>query len=557
MTRIRNVAVIAHVDHGKTTLVDKLLQNAGTAVDVDRAMDSNEIERERGITVFSKVCGLDWRASPDAGEDGPKLSFNLVDSPGHADFGGEVERIQSMVDAVILVVCAREGPMAQTRYVLEKALRAGHKPILVVNKADRPDARNEEVPDEVLELMMGLDASEEQLDFPVLYASAKEGWATEDPSMSKESISRGMAPLLDAMVRHTPPPRVSLRTEDAASTVNPAEGMSGAELQARAEAAAAEPFRMLVTQIAVDPFVGKLARGRVTAGRVAVGDAVRLVRRAGGTKEADCSITRVQCPSGLGVAPREYALAGDVVELAGVSTARPTDTIVSAAWNEAADGAPQLPATPIDPPVLSMMVGVNDSPLAGKEGTELTGSVLQRRLEREAEGNVSIQVRKPNASVSDSKSGGGQQEEEGEGASMGNENDEDADLWERVDAGAAGGGVRDGMEVFGRGELQLSVLLETMRREGFEMSVAPPRVVMRKNKKTREVQEPYEEVTLDVSEDVSGTMIEAMQQRKGELQDFTTIAGGGSVGSGGGEGDGASGRARLVFHVPSRSLLGF
>ena len=190
---------------------------------------------------------MDWRATPDAGEDGPKLSFNLVDSPGHADFGGEVERIQSMVDAVILVVCAREGPMAQTRYVLEKALRAGHRPILVVNKADRPDSRNDEVPDEVLDLMMGLDATEEQLDFPVLFASAKEGWATEDPEMSPASIARGMDPLLDAMVKYTPPPRVALRGENLQSTRNPAEGMTPEELQARAVAAAAEPFRMLVT----------------------------------------------------------------------------------------------------------------------------------------------------------------------------------------------------------------------------------------------------------------------------------------------------------------------
>jgi len=417
---VRNVAVIAHVDHGKTSLVDCLLSSSGelgTAALGDRVMDSDQIERERGITILSKCTSFHW------GEGDDRVLFNIVDTPGHADFGGEVERVLHMVDAVMLVVCAREGPMPQTRFVLSKALAKGLSPLVVFNKADREDARLGEVESEVLDLLIALDATEEQLDFPHWYASAKEGWACPDAELRERT---GIEALLDALRVHVPPPKVL-------------------------GAGASEPFRMLVSQIGVDPYVGKLALGRVASGTVKPGDAVRAISLEGKIME-EGTVTKMMSRRGMGSIGVEHAEAGDVVELAGLSTPDPTHTICAAV----PECTRPLFADPIDPPTLSMAFAVNDSPLAGKEGSKLTSAQLQKRLLQEAIVNVAIDV--------------------GQAPPI--------------------EGMSEATSVSGRGELQLAVLIENLRREGFELSIGPPRVVFRDGEDGKR-EEPYEELRLD------------------------------------------------------------
>jgi GTP-binding protein len=461
---IRNIAVVAHVDHGKTSLVDCLLKESGELGDValgERVMDSNDIERERGITILAKCTSFHW------GDENDKVLFNIVDTPGHADFGGEVERVLHMVDAVLLVVCAHEGPMPQTRFVLSKALAKGLSPFVVVNKADRPDSRIGEVESEILDLLIALDASEEQLDCPIWYASARDGWVSSDPGMADRT---SMGPLLDALRQTIPPPKVLGRAED--------------------------PFRMLVSQIDVDPYVGKLVLGRVASGSVKVGDKIRAVSLEGAAME-EGSVTKMRARRGTKAVDITSAEAGDVVEIAGLQKPDPTDTVCST------DAVPVLPlfADPIDPPTLSMAFAVNDSPLAGKEGNKLTSAQLQKRLLQEAIVNVGI----------------------------------------RVESAPAMEGMSEAMSVSGRGELQMAVLIENMRREGFELSVSPPRVVFR-DAPDGSREEPYEEVQLDVPEAFAGKLMELMLQRRGEMKEYVT---------------GADSVSRLRFVAPSRALLGF
>lgn len=418
---VRNVAVIAHVDHGKTSLVDCLLQASGELKDSElgaRVMDSNEIEQERGITILSKCTSFHW------GEDGSndRVLFNIVDTPGHADFGGEVERVLHMVDAVMLVVCAREGPMPQTRFVLSKALSKGLSPFVVINKADRDDARLGEVEAEVLDLLISLDAHEDQLDFPIWYTSAKDGWACDDMDLGCKTT---MIPLLDALKQHVPPPRVL--------------------------AAADNEFRMLVSQISVDPYMGKLTLGRIASGRVKPGTAVRSISLEGKVLE-EGTVTKMMARRGTGAVEIAEAEAGDIVEIAGLDTPDPTYTVCAAV-----PGCDRpLFADPIDPPTLSMAFAVNDSPLAGREGTKLTSAQLQKRLLQESVVNVAIDV----------------------------------------EAAPPIDGMSEAMSVAGRGELQLAVLIENLRREGFELSISPPRVVFRTDADGKR-SEPYEELRLD------------------------------------------------------------
>ncbi|MCA0370845.1 MAG: translational GTPase TypA [Proteobacteria bacterium] len=454
MKDIRNVAIIAHVDHGKTTMVDVMFQQSGAwranqAV-VKRAMDSNELERERGITILAKCTSIEW--------EGHRI--NIVDTPGHADFGGEVERILSMVDGVILLVDAAEGPMPQTKFVLMKALALGLCPILVINKADRPDARPHEVVNEVFDLFLSLDANEKQLEFPILYASAKEGWCVRDLADTKrENIN----PLFETVLKHVPTPNVD---KDA-------------------------PFKMLVTMLDVDPYLGRILTGRIESGVAKTQMGVRALAHDGSLIE-DSKLTKVFAYRGLKREPIESAQAGDIIAVAGFEKATVSHTIGTPDITE------PLKAQPIDPPTLSMTFSINDSPLAGKEGKSVTSRLLQERLMREAESNIAIQVR-----ISEEK---------------------------------------DAFEVSGRGELQLGVLIETMRREGFEMSVSRPRVVYRRDEATGERLEPFEDLQIDVDEEFSGVVMEKMGLRKGELTDMRPSGGG---------------KIRLTFLVPSRSLIGY
>ena len=449
---IRNIAIIAHVDHGKTTLVDALLRQSGlfrANQDVgERVMDWNELERERGITILAKCASVEWRGT----------RINIVDTPGHADFGGEVERILGMVDGVLLLVDASEGPMPQTKFVTAKALKLGLRPIVVINKMDKPDARPDAVHSEVFDLFATLDASEEQLDFPVLFASAKHGWASEDSSVRDGD----MAALFDRVVESVPAPTVR-------------EG----------------PFRMLVTTLEYDAYVGRVLTGRILSGTVAQNMTVKALSRAGETVERT-RITKILAFRGLARTPIEQAHAGDIVAIAGFGAATVADTLCEPAVEDA------LPAEPVDPPTLAMNFSVNDSPLAGKSGTKVTSRLIRARLFAEAEGNVAIHVRE-----------------------------------------TAGG---DAFEVAGRGELQLGVLIETMRREGFELSIGRPRVLTREDPETGATLEPYEDVVIDVDEEFMGTVVESLAKRKGRLEE-TRSSGGGKL--------------RLGFVAPSRGLIGY
>ena len=451
--QLRNIAIIAHVDHGKTTLVDALLQQSGTfhknQAITDRAMDSNDLERERGITILAKCTSVVWRDH----------RINIVDTPGHADFGGEVERILSMVDGVLVLVDASEGTMPQTKFVLGKALRLGLKPIVVVNKVDKPDQRAFAVQDEMFDLFTVLDANEEQLDFPTLFASAKNGWAADDPATPTINMNR----LFERVIEHVPAPTIETN----------------------------ENFRMLVTTMEYDPFLGRILTGRITSGSIKPNSIVKSLTIDGEAKE-EGRITKVLAFRGLERVPLEEASAGDIIALAGLSKTTVADTILDSAANT------PLHAEKIDPPTIAVTFAINDSPLAGLDGDKVTSRVLRDRLYREAEGNISITV------------------------------SETAE--------------KDAFEVSGRGELQLAVLIEQMRREGYEMSISRPRVLYATNKETGEKLEPVEEVVIDVDDEYSGPVVEAVSTRKGELQDMRPSGGG---------------KQRLTFLCPSRGLIGY
>ena len=450
---LRNIAIIAHVDHGKTTLVDALLKQSGTFRDnqatVERALDSNDLERERGITILAKATSVEWHGH----------RINIVDTPGHADFGGEVERILGMVDGVLLLVDAAEGPMPQTKFVLAKALRLGLRPIVVLNKVDKPDAEPDRALNEVFDLFVTLDATAAQLDFPVLYASGRSGWADEALDGPRKDLSALYRMILD----HVPTPAQAARRT--------------------------EPFAMLATTLSADPFLGRLLTGRIESGTVRTGQTVKALARDGREIER-FRVSKILAFRGLARAAIETAEAGDIVSLAGMTRASVADTLADLAVTEA------IPAQPIDPPTISVTFGINDSPLAGRDGDKVQSRVIRDRLMREAETNVAIRV-----------------------------------------ADTPGG---EAFEVSGRGELQMGVLIENMRREGFELSVSRPRVLFRDEGGQR--LEPVEEVTIDVDEEYSGVVIDKLSQRKGELVEMRT---------------GAGGKTRIVAHVPSRGLIGY
>jgi GTP-binding protein len=450
---LRNIAIIAHVDHGKTTLVDQLLRQSGAfranQEVAERALDSNALERERGITILAKCTSVEWRG----------VRINIVDTPGHADFGGEVERILGMVDGVVLLVDAAEGPMPQTKFVTAKALALGLRPIVVLNKADKPDAEPDRALDEVFDLFAALGADEHQLDFPALYASGRDGWADAALDGPRESLT----PLFERILAHVPPPAQL--------------GREG------------EPFRMLATTLEADAFLGRVLTGRIESGTLEAGATVKALSREGREIER-FRVSKLLAFRGLARQPVERAEAGDVVALAGMSKATVADTLCGLAVAEA------LPARPIDPPTISVTFGVNDSPLAGRDGQKVQSRVIRERLMREAEGNVAIRV-----------------------------------------TDAPGG---DAYEVAGRGELQMGVLIETMRREGFELSISRPRVLTREEDGRR--LEPVEEVTVDVDEPYAGAVVDKLSQRKGELVEMRAAG---------------AGKTRIVAHVPSRGLIGY
>jgi GTP-binding protein len=450
--KLRNIAIIAHVDHGKTTLVDELLKQSGAFRDnqrvAERAMDSNDLEKERGITILAKATSVDWKDT----------RINIVDTPGHADFGGEVERILSMVDGAIVLVDAAEGPMPQTKFVVGKALKVGLKPIVAINKIDRPDGRPDEVINEVFDLFAALDADDEQLDFPILYGSGRDGWMAENPDGPKD---QGLAPLFDLVLRHVPEP-----------TVEPG------------------PFRMIGTILEANPFLGRIITGRIASGTLKPNQSVRVLHHDGSLLE-NGRVSKILAFRGLERQPVDEAHAGDIVAIAGLSKGTVADTFCDPSVTEA------MQAQPIDPPTVTMSFIVNDSPLAGTEGDKVTSRVIRDRLLKEAEGNVALKI----------------------------EEAED----------------KDSFYVSGRGELQLAVLIETMRREGFELAVSRPRVVMQRDD-AGNLMEPIEEVVIDVDEEHSGVVVQKMSERKAEMVELKPSGGD---------------RQRLVFHAPTRGLIGY
>ncbi|MCA4918880.1 MAG: translational GTPase TypA [Roseomonas sp.] len=450
---IRNVAIIAHVDHGKTTLVDKLLSQAGAfranQQVAERALDRNDLERERGITILAKSTAVQWKG----------VKINIVDTPGHADFGGEVERILSMVDGAIVLCDAAEGPLPQTKFVLTKALARGLKPIVVINKVDRQDARPDEVHNEVFDLFAALGASDEQLDFHTLFASGRQGWADLELNGARKDLS----PLFDLILSHVPAPKVDLE----------------------------KPFAMNATILESDNFLGRILTGRVEQGVARLNMPVRVLRQDGSVVETG-RLTKLMTFSGLERVPVDEVEAGDIIAIAGLSDATIPDTIAAPEVTE------PLPALPVDPPTLAMTFRINDGPLGGREGKKVTSRQIRDRLFKETEGNVAIKVK----------------------------------VSEEVDA----------FEVAGRGELQLGVLIETMRREGFELTIGRPRVLTQDNPETGEREEPFEEALIDVDESYSGVVVEKMSLRKGQMQDMRPSGGG---------------KVRLTFHIPSRGLIGY
>lgn len=452
MSDIRNIAIIAHVDHGKTTLVDQMLKQSGTFRDnqnvAERAMDSNDQERERGITILAKCTSIMWE----------NTRLNIVDTPGHADFGGEVERILSMVDGVVLLVDASEGVMPQTKFVLSKAISLGLKPIVVVNKIDRPDERTSEVIDEIYELFMALEASNDQLDFPIIYASGRNGWAAAN--LTDERID--LSPLFNVILKHVEPPKADLKA----------------------------PFAMLVTTREYNSYLGRILTGRIHSGSVKVNQTIKVLDREGKLLE-NGRVSKILAFRGLERVPIEEAHAGDIIAIAGIEKASVADTLCAPEITDA------LPSRPIDPSTLVMTFSVNDSPLAGREGTKLTSRVIGDRLMHETEGNVAIKVNKT---------------PEG-----------------------------DAFEVAGRGELQLGVFIETMRREGFELSISRPRVLFQKDADGKRT-EPMEEIQVDVDDDFVGIVVESLSARKCEMNDMRPSGGG---------------KTRITFIGPSRGLIGY
>ena len=450
---IRNIAIIAHVDHGKTTIIDNMLKQSGLFRDnqevAERAMDSNDLEKERGITILAKCTSVIWKG----------VKINIIDTPGHADFGGEVERILSMVDGVVLLVDSAEGPMPQTKFVLGKALKLGLKPIVVINKIDRSDAREDEVLDEVFELFMSLDASNEQLDFPTIYASGRSGWAVSDLNDKRENLNA----LFDVVLSHVPSPESDIDSQ----------------------------FSMIVTTREYDPYLGRILTGRIKTGIAKINMPIKVMDRGGKIVET-ARITKMLTFKGLDRLPVEEAKAGDIIALAGLEKANVSDTIASP------EVETPLEAQPIDPPTLSMTFSINNSPLAGQEGDKLTSRVLKARLEKEVEGNVAIKVTQSEQS--------------------------------------------DSFNVAGRGELQLGVLIETMRREGFELSISRPSVLFKTDPDTKEKLEPMEEVQIDVDSEFVGAVVESMNVRKSQMKDMRETG---------------EGKTRLIFIAPSRGLIGY
>jgi GTP-binding protein len=455
--QLRNIAIIAHVDHGKTTLVDVLLRQSGAFREnqqvAERAMDSNELERERGITILAKCTSVAWKDT----------RINIVDTPGHADFGGEVERILGMVDGVLLLVDAAEGPMPQTKFVTAKALKLGLRPIVVINKVDKPESRPYEVQNEVFDLFAALEADERQLDFPTIFASAKQGWAATEPDAGKPD--GGMDVIFETVIRHVPAP------------------LEGEAADPKA------PFSMLVTTLEADPYLGRVLTGRIETGSIRPNMTLKALDRSGEALETT-RVTKLLGFRGLKRDTIDEAHAGDIVAVAGFTEATVADTLCDPEVEDA------LAADPVDPPTLAMTFAINDSPLAGNDGAKVTSRVIRDRLMREAEGNVAIRVT------------------------------ETAD--------------KDAFEVAGRGELQLGVLIEQMRREGFELSISRPRVLMREAEGVRE--EPMEEVQIDVDEEFSGIVVEAMSVRKGRMADMRPSGGG---------------KVRITFIAPARGLIGY
>ncbi|MGE5504277.1 MAG: translational GTPase TypA [Actinomycetota bacterium] len=449
---LRNIAIIAHVDHGKTTLVDAMLKQSGTFREnqqvAERVMDSNDLERERGITILAKCTSVEWKG----------VRINIVDTPGHADFGGEVERILSMVDGVVVLVDAAEGPMPQTKFVTGKALGLGLRPIVVINKVDRGDARPHQVHDECFDLFAALDANDDQLDFPTMFAVGRDGWADD----SLEGPRKDLSALFDLIVAHVPPP---VRNLDA-------------------------PFSMLATTLEADPYLGRVLTGRIHTGTLKTNMAVKGLSRDGALIE-QFRISKILAFRGIERVPVESAEAGDIVAIAGMTKPTVADTICAPEVTE------PLKAQPIDPPTLAMIFSVNDSPLAGTEGDKVTSRVIGARLFREAESNVAIRIRETDA--------------------------------------------KDAFEVAGRGELQLGVLIETMRREGFELSVSRPRVLFQTGENGEKL-EPIEEVFVDVDDEYSGVVVEKMTMRKAELTGMRPSGGG---------------KTRITFLAPSRGLIGY
>ncbi|MCB5409686.1 translational GTPase TypA [Pseudogemmobacter faecipullorum] len=451
---LRNIAIIAHVDHGKTTLVDGLLKQAGTyregQATTERVMDSNDIERERGITILAKATSVDYEG----------LRINIVDTPGHADFGGEVERILNMVDGVVLLVDAAEGPMPQTKFVTSKALALGLRPIVVLNKVDKPDAEPERALNEVFDLFANLGASDEQLDFPHLYASGRSGWADE----SLDGPRKDLKALYNLIVKHVPSPRQAVKKD--------------------------EPFSMLATTLGADPFLGRLLSGRVESGTIQAGASLKALSRDGERIE-QFRVTKILAYRGTTQTVIDEAVAGDIVTLAGMTKATVADTLCDLSVETA------IPAQPIDPPTITVTFGINDSPLAGKDGNKVQSRVIRDRLMKEAEQNVAIKI-----------------------------------------ADTPGG---EAFEVSGRGELQMGVLIENMRREGFELSISRPRVIFQEENGVR--MEPVEEVVIDVDDEYSGAVIEKLTgERKGDLVEMKPAG---------------VGKTRIIAHVPSRGLIGY
>ncbi len=451
-SRLRNIAIIAHVDHGKTTLIDSIMKQTGMFRENqqvnERLMDSGDLEIERGITILAKPTSITWK----------DIRINIIDTPGHADFGGEVERVLGMADGVIILIDAAEGPMPQTKFVLGKALAQGLRPIVVINKVDRQDTRSEEVVDEVFDLFVALDANEEQLDFPIMYAAGRDGWSVKNLSDTRENLH----PLLDLIIEHVKAPEVDLE----------------------------QPFAMLATLLDSDPYLGRCLIGRVVHGSAKVNDQVKSINLAGKQIEVG-RLTKLFTFRGADRVPVDKVTAGDIICIAGLTLTSVADTICNPEVTE------PLRSTPIDPPTMSVTITVNDSPFAGTEGKKVTSTAIRERLLAEAETNVAITFE---------------------------ENDK-----------------KDAFQIGGRGELQIGVLIEQMRREGFELTVSRPRVLFKTDENGSQM-EPIEEVIIDVDDEFSSSVIDGMNQRKAEMKDMRAAG---------------AGKTRLTFLAPSRGLIGY